>query len=133
MINQVLTDTAALNSEAEKLHSEIAVVTELIRQCLDENTRLVIDQAEYQQRYEGFVAQYEKAKVRLEKIEELRQARWAKRKQIDAFIATLLQQDSGLTEFDETLWFAIADKVTINASDDIQLTFRDGTILNCNI
>ena len=79
MIKLVLTNTAALSSEAEKLQSEIAVVAELIRQCVDENARSVIDQAEYQQRYNGLVARYEKAKDRLEKVEELSQARRAKR------------------------------------------------------
>ena len=75
------------------------------------------------------MVQYEKAKVRLEKIEELRQDRKVKREQLDSFLATLVQQDSVLTEFDETLWFAIADKVTVYASDDIQFTFRDGTVI----
>ncbi|WP_243450248.1 recombinase family protein [Desulfosporosinus sp. Sb-LF] len=116
MIKQVLTDNAALNSEAENLQSEIAVVTELIHQCVDENARSVIDQVEYQQRYNGLVARYEKAKNTLEKIEELRQARRVKREQLDAFLATLLRQDSVLIEFDETLWFAVMDKVTVYAS-----------------
>ncbi len=105
------------------------MVTELIRQCVDENARSIIDQAEYQQRYNGLVARYEKAKDKLEKIEELLQARRAKREQLDAFLATLLQQDSVLTEFDETLWFAVIDKVTVYATDDIQFTFRDGTVI----
>lgn len=64
MIKQVLTDTATLNSEAKKLQSEVAVVIELIRQCVDENARSVIDQADYQQRYNGHVARYGKAKPR---------------------------------------------------------------------
>jgi len=68
-----------LNSEAEKLQGEVVVVTELIRQCVDENARSVIDQAEYQQRYNGIVERYEKAKDGLEKIDEQSQARRAKR------------------------------------------------------
>lgn len=37
MIKQVLTDTAALDAEAEKLKREITVVTELTRQSVEEN------------------------------------------------------------------------------------------------
>lgn len=129
MIKQVLTDTADLNSEAEKLQDEIVMVTELIRLCVDENARSIIDQAEYQQRYNGLVARYEKAKDKLAKVAESRQGRQAKREQLDSFLVTLVQQDSILTEFDETLWFAVIDKVTVYASDDIQFTFRDGTVL----
>ena len=74
-IKLVLTDTTALDAETEKLKSEIAAVTELTRQYVEENARASIDQAEYQQRNASFEARYEKAKGRLEKIEEQRQAR----------------------------------------------------------
>jgi len=129
MIKQVLTDTVALDAEATELHQEVAVVTELIRQCVDENARMGLDQAEYQHRYSGLAARYEKAKGRLGKLEEICQTRKAKREQLDAFVATVLEQDSVLTEFDETLWYAVLDKVTVVASDDIQFSFRDGTVI----
>ncbi|GAB6172973.1 recombinase family protein [Paradesulfitobacterium aromaticivorans] len=129
MIKQVLTDTAALDVEAEVLKSEITVVTELTRQCVEENARIDLDQAEYQQRYASFETRYKKARGKLEKVEELRQARRAKREQLDAFLTTLLQQDSVLTEFDEDLWIAVIEKVTVFADDDIRFTFRDGTVV----
>ncbi len=128
-IKQVLTDTSSLDTQTEELQREIAVVTELIRQCVDENARSIIDQAEYKKRYNGLVARYEKAKGTLEKVEEQRQARSAKREQLDNFLTTLLQQDSVLTEFDETLWFAVIDNVMVFADDDVRLTFRDGTVI----
>jgi len=128
-IKQMLTDTAALDTEAEELQRELEIVTELISNCVDENARIGLDQAEYQQRYNGLAGRYEKTKDRLEKIEELQQARRAKREQMDAFLATLLRQDSLLTGFDETLWNAVIDKVVVHAADDIQFTFRDGTVI----
>ena len=127
IIKQVLTDTSALDTEAKKLKSEIAAVTELTRQYVEENARVKLNQAEYQQRYASFEARYEKAKSRLEKIEEQRQARWIKREQLDTFITTLLGQDSVQTEFDEDLWIAVIDKVTVFADDDVRFTFRDST------
>ncbi|WP_407307498.1 hypothetical protein [Desulfosporosinus sp. SB140] len=88
-------------------------VTELTRQYVEENARVKFDQAEYQLRYASFEARYEKAKGRLEKIEEQRQARRIKREQLETFLTTLLRQDSALTEFDEDLWIAVIDKVTV--------------------
>lgn len=129
IIKQVLTDTSALDTEAEKQKSEIAAVTELTRQWAEENARVKLDQAEYQQRYASFEARYEKAKVRLEKIEELQQARRIKREQLDTFLSTLLRQDTVLTEFDEDLWIAVIDKVTVFAEDDVRFIFRDGTVI----
>ncbi|WP_042331566.1 hypothetical protein [Desulfosporosinus orientis] len=80
---------------------------------MEENDRVSIDQAEYQQRYASFEARYEKAKGRSEKIEELRQSRRIKRVQMDTFLSMLLRQDSVLTEFDEDLWVAVVDKVVL--------------------
>lgn len=121
--------TTALDAEAEKLKNEIAVVTELTRQSVEENVHVSLDQVEYQQRYTGLVVRYEKAKSKLKKIEELRQARRLKREQLDTFLTTLLRQDSVLTEFDEELWIAVIDKVTVFADDDVRFTFRDGTVI----
>lgn len=70
-----------------------------------------------------------KAEDKLEKIEELQQARRAKREQLDAFLDTLLRQDSLLAGFDETLWKAVIDKVVVHAADDIRFAFRDGTVI----
>jgi len=50
------------------------MVTELIRQCVDENACVGLDQSQYQQRYDGIVIRYEKVKGTLEKVEEQRQA-----------------------------------------------------------
>jgi len=105
------------------------VVTELIHQSVDENARSVIDQTEYQHRYNGLVVRYEMDKDTLEQNEELLQARRVKREQLDAFISTLLLQGSFLTEFDVTFWFAVMDKVTAYASDDIQIAFSESTVI----
>lgn len=65
---------------------------------------------------------------RLEENEKLLQARRIKREQLDTFLATLLRQDI-LTEFDEDIWIAVIDKVTVYADNDVQFNFRDGTVV----
>lgn len=52
-----------------------------------------------------------------------------KREQLDAFLATVLGQASIVEEFDESLWYAVIDKVTVYSSEDIQFSFRDGTVV----
>lgn len=129
LIKQKLTDTTALDRKIEELSNEISIAAELIRQCIDENAHSVIDQDEYQKRYNGLVARYEKSKARLEKVEEQRQSCRVKRDQLDAFLDILLKQDSILTEFDETLWYAVIEKVTVYNEGDVLLRFRDGTMI----
>lgn len=76
------------------------------------------------------MARYENAKEKLEKIEEQRRERRVKREQMDAFLDTLVRQDSILTEFDENLWCAVIDKITVYSDEDVQVTFRDGTVID---
>jgi len=128
-IIQMLTDSDALDIESEELQRELEVVAGLIRSCVDENAHTVLDQSEYQQRYNGLVQRYEKAKARIEKLEDMRQARRAKREQLDSFLNALLSQDAVLTVFDENLWHAVIDRVVVHTADGIRFIFRDGTVI----
>ncbi|NSW92816.1 MAG: hypothetical protein HPY74_19615 [Firmicutes bacterium] len=101
----------------------------MIRWCVEENAHLAMDQAEYEKHYEGLLARYEKAKVRLDKVKEVYQNRRIKRAQLDAFLSRLFQKDLVLSEFGETLWHAVIDKITVYSENDIQFTFSDGTVI----
>jgi hypothetical protein len=41
--------------------------------------------------------------------------------------------DGLITEFDEELWIAIVESVTVHTGHDITLTFKDGNELDWNI
>jgi hypothetical protein len=127
-IKQMLTDTSALDTEANKLQGDMQLISEAIQRCIRENAQTEMDQVVYQERYSSLVERYEKAKKQFEKIEEKRAERRDKHEKIDLFISTLKRQDSVLAEFDEELWFMIVDKVTVITEDDIEFTFRDGTV-----
>jgi regulator of replication initiation timing len=98
-----LTDTASLDYEAERLQDQIADVSELIRQSVNENTRLAIGQTEYNKRYSELITRYQKAKDRLERIEEQRKTRQIKKEQMNDFISSLRIRENTLSEFDENL------------------------------
>jgi site-specific DNA recombinase len=129
LIKKVLTDTYESDKEVDKLQNEIEVVSEMIRQCVEENAQSAMDQEEYNKRYNGLAARYEKIVDRLEKVEEQRQGRHVKQKKLETFISALLKKDMIISEFDETLWHAVIDKVTVYAEDDVKFTFKDGTVI----
>lgn len=37
--------------------------------------------------------------------------------------------DMIISEFDEELWHAVIDKVTVYSEEDVKFTFRDGTVV----
>jgi hypothetical protein len=125
-IIESLTDTTTLNAESVKLRSECEVVLELIRKCVEDNARDVLDQREYQEHYDALAARYDSAKKQLENMEERRADRYARRVQLTRFIDLLNQQDNVITEFDEELWNAAVESVTVNSDNSLSFKFKDG-------
>jgi hypothetical protein len=87
----------------------------------------------FRQRYAELEHRYNVVKQRMEVLAAERQARVAKREKIRQFLETVRQREDLLTEFDEGLWRATVDVVTIYAADDIRVTFRDGRELRVSV
>jgi regulator of replication initiation timing len=127
MIKQALFDTSKLEAERTALQSETAVVAEMIQKCVEENARYALDQTEYQQRYDGLVERYDKAKARFEEVSEQVSTTKARGEIMESFIADLRSQESLITEFDERLWCSLLDFATVYTADDVRFTFKNGT------
>ena len=85
-MQSALTNYTGVDEEIQSLLEEIDVVTELTKRCIAENSQTAQNQAEYQARYNGFVARYEKAKTRVEELRSIKNARQAQANAIGAFM-----------------------------------------------
>lgn len=132
-IIQALTDTSKLDKESSKLQNEIAVVTEMLHKCVEENAHSALNQAEYEEKYKALVERYENIKMGLEEISQKQLERSAKKGNIVEFIKEFESKDSLITEFDEELWKGIIEKVVVNIEDKITFIFKDGMELDWNI
>ena len=109
-----------------------------------ENARIAQDQGEYQissepqdfpaceslmhsKRYNGLVERYERAKARFDEVTEAIAERSAKSERLAGFIRTLEAQEKPVAEFDERLWGAMVDYVTVGVDGGMTVVFRDGT------
>lgn len=124
---EMLFDTSCFASEKAELHDEMTVTAELIQKCVDENAHIAVNQEEYKKRYEALVRRFEKAKSKIQEIDETINDREARRLQTELFIRELKKQDCLVTEFDAKLWFTLMDHITVYSSDDIRFTFKNGT------
>jgi len=132
IILSVLTDTAALESEAAAQQTECDIAMELIRKLVEDNTRAVSNQDDCQRRYDALSARYEAAKKRLGEIAAEKQARIAKRDGISRFIEDM-DKCGLLSEFDERLWLETVDSVTVHSEKDVAVSFRDGSEVHVDI
>ena len=122
---------------------ELAVLVEMTQNCIAENVRVAQDQGEYQissepqdfpaceslmhsKRYNGLVERYEKAKARFDEVTETIAQRSAKGERLAGFIRTLEAQGEPVAEFDERLWGAMVEYVTVGVDGGLTVVFRDG-------
>ena len=87
-------------------------------------------QEEYQKRYNGLVERYEKAKARFDEVTEAIAERSAKGERLAGFIRTLEAQREPVAEFDERLWGAMVDYVTVGVDGGMTVVFRDGMTIH---
>jgi site-specific DNA recombinase len=65
-----LTDTSSLEKRQAELKSEYDIVMELMRKCVEENARTVLDQNEYNRRYVALMERYEAAQNGIAEIND---------------------------------------------------------------
>ena len=87
---------------------------------------MALDQAEYQKRYDGLTERYNEAKSKLDAVTEQIADKKARRATIEEFLKVLQEQDGLVTEFQPNLWCGLVDFMTVYATDDVRITFRNG-------
>ena len=110
-----------------KLTEECTVVAEMIRKCVDENAHISVDPQIYAKKYESLANRYTTAKEQLDAATEEISKRTIRKGQIEDFLKTIKQNDRLLTEFDETLWCTVIEKVTVFSKENIVFEFKGGT------
>ena len=128
-----LTDHAALDLEAKQQTEEADCVAELIRKCVAENATTPQDQEAYLERYNSLKSRYEAAMQRQKQIEDQRTERKQRRQKMLEFIRMLENSDGLLIEFDEGLWNATVEKVTVMVDGSMVFKWRNGTELTTRI
>ena len=133
LIIRHLTDHAALDFEAKQQTEEADAVSELIRKCVAENATTPQDQQTYAERYKGLKARYEAATQRLKQIEGQRTEHKQRRQKMLEFIRMLEQADGLMTEFDEGLWNATVETITVHLDGNMVFRWRNGVETSINI
>ena len=94
--------------------------------AIAENSRVALDQDEYEKRYAELTARYEKAKAKYDDIAEQIESKKAKRELFKGFIRTLEKQDGLIEEFDAGIWSSLVQEVIVKSKNDIRFVFKNG-------
>ena len=123
----LLADTSELEKELEKLQVEHDSIRNRMHSYIEENKREIQDQGEYNRRYCEMAAELKKSETQLNQIKDKILEQSARKEKIRRFLDELRQMNDLVTEFDDNLWNATIELVTVHMDKTLTFTFRDGT------
>ncbi|MEG0180033.1 MAG: hypothetical protein RR654_10820, partial [Oscillospiraceae bacterium] len=129
---EFLTDTGSLDKQLCNLEAERDNAAELLRNCIDENAHAEISEEEYETMFAPLAEKYEISKGKYEGAKEKILQRKLKANRIETFFKTLETSDI-ITEFDESLWNATVDIMTVYSRQNIVLKLKDGTLIKWSL
>ena len=94
--------------------------------AIAENSRMALDQNEYERRYADITERYNTIKSEYDKISEQIEGKNAQRELFKGFIGALEKQGTLVEEFDEELWSSLVQEVVVKSKDDILFIFKNG-------
>ena len=94
--------------------------------AIAENSRMALDQNEYERRYADMTERYNTIKSEYDKISEQIEGKNAQRELFKGFIGALEKQGTLVEEFDEGLWSSLVQEVVVKSKDDILFIFKNG-------
>ena len=120
-----LVNTEDIDSEITKLQGESEIIVELMKSLIYENSRKVMNQDEYNKKYDSYTEKYEKIKSELSKSEDKKQNLKVRTDKIKIFIDNLKNHNEVMSVFDEKLWYVMVDKVVVRKEENIEFQFRN--------
>ena len=96
-----------------------------IEDCINENARIALDQAEYEKRYNGLVGRFDKTNSRLEEIKKQITERQARGQQIEMFLKEL-EKFGVVKQFDDELFISLVESIEVGR-EKVMVRFEDGS------
>ena len=126
VMQETLTDTAEIDEKIARLQAAHEDACTLLQKHVDENMRIAQDQEAFWKRYEEYEARVNELSAELDSLKVLRLQRVQKAEIIGAFMFELHERDGVLESFDERLWVASVDIVTVYHTGDMLFRFKNG-------
>ena len=118
-IKNRLGDTTALEKERRILDEQLGVDAKAVNDLIARNARVAQDQKKYNERYDALVSRYEETEHNRDAVMEQIDQIMIRRRKIERFIESVKDLPELITEFDESLWAALVDSMTVYSKDRI--------------
>lgn len=123
---ELVCNTDALDKEVADCIVELNIISEQMQSAILENSRVALNQEEYEKRYAALTERYNATKEKYDKATEQIEAKKAQRELIKGFNRTLENTGNVAEEFDAGMWCGLVDHVMVTDKDNIVFTFKNG-------
>ena len=129
-IVSMLSDTSTLETEREKARKGCDELLGAMQDMVRENARTAQDQAVYDKKYGALTERYRQATDHLKEIDGQLLDRRARTDRLNAYMDALAESEP-ITTFDEGLWNATVETLTVKNDGTLIFHWRDGSETVC--
>lgn len=126
LLKRMVSSTDDLEKDLETVTEEMSVLVEMTQSIIEENAKTVLDQDNYEKRYNSLVDRYEVKKTRYDELTAVIADKQAKSEIIGSFVKTIKKMDGMVETFDEGLWGGMIEYVTVFNKKKVTFTFKGG-------
>lgn len=102
------------------------ILTEMIRQTVMQNAPASVTEDEYRRRYNDLTDRFRAEEEKHKRLTDRRKRMVAESVAIGGMLTELEELETPPIEFDEKLWHAVVDKVTVYNDDRLIYSLKDG-------
>jgi len=121
-----LTDTDFIDEDVRSLEHDLEITSEIIRVCINSNASNTITEAEYRTKHSELCSQFEETENRLNALKKRREQMQTDAIAIGGLLFELTELDALPITFNENLWNAAIDHMTVCANERVIFHFKDG-------
>ena len=130
VMQETLTDTTELDVKIARLQESQADIKTLIENHVEENMHKSQDQEVFWRRYNEYEAKFNELSEELDALKLVRLQRMHEAEIIGAFMFELYEREGVIEKFDERLWIASVDIITVSQTGDMLFRFKNGMEIN---
>ena len=121
-------NTKKIDAECAALETELEIISELTRKLIAENAATVIQQEEYNRRYDALAQRYRDAEDRAQQLQSQKVTRRFQGDVIESFMNEIRAfDDSFPVQYSDRLWLNLIDRVAVYEDGRLVFRFKNGT------
>ena len=132
-LQKELSDTSSLDEQLKTATSEHARLLAELRRYMEENTRQIQDQTEYNRRFSEMDTACQKQEEIIAQFKKQLIDQHTRKEQAVRFLRILTECCNPIREFDTDFWSSMIENVTVSQDKTLSFRFYDGAVIDVKL